>query len=57
MKSERVLETKTNELRKGRFQTEEEQTLNRGRADFEQRKSRLQTNRAARGQRESQISD
>ena len=34
MKSERVLETKTNELRKGRFQTEEEQTSNRGRADF-----------------------
>ena len=57
MKSERVLETKTNELRKGRFQTEEEQTSNRGRADFEQRKSRFQTNRAARGQRESQISD
>ena len=50
MKSERDLETKTNELRKGRFQTEEEQTLNRGRADFEQRKSRLRTE-------EEQISD
>ena len=49
MESERVVErterhSQITEQRKSKFRTEEEQISNRGKADYEQRKSRSRTN-------------